>query len=740
MESDTVPIKVLCRVRPLNAQEFELPFLPVLHNDRASISLLERHFTFDKVFGPEATQEEVYIDGVSAIVNDVLTGYNGTIFAYGQTASGKTHTMEGDMRASSCSQSGITPRIIADIFKHVGKLSSHIQANLKVSYFEVYMDRVKDLLDVSKVNLPVHEDKNKIPYVKGVTEIEVESMEQVFKILNLGKSNRSVSVTNMNEHSSRSHSIFSIQLRQVNVQSEKTLHGKLYLVDLAGSEKVSKSGAEGITLREAKKINKSLSALGNVISALSEGNKNHVPYRDSKLTRILQQSLGGNSRTSIFICCSPSVLNEAETRSSLMFGQRAKTIKNQIQVNEELTADEWRKRYEKEKEKTARLRTKLAQYEIAPGPPSDLSPDIIPKSLPSSAPQSPALTSHSSMPSLSAHQLTDMCQECLRYQHDISRLCQQLDDKDDELGERSRDILSLEHELANERQRMKALSQDNTVLIDEHKAIESKYINGQEEVRAIIAALEELTGTYQDMEVKHRLKTEECDVKCHQVSRLEEALAATEDELAKLKVKLDENKSRTVGMFLDLFNDFSHVTLNDKLKAAADIYKSTSGLNLPPTATPKQNLVLSASENSSLSSRLQSDSDSPNSATTSSLYSSQSVLDLSPTSPSKNLMTQSLCDLRLDTDTVTPTGYHGSQAFQERVGGLRDRLSLLLESNYRGVVTHPDSSSSYIRNIRQRRLKPNSGGRVFTVFSRAARKGKFGSADEILPMQLGRHF
>merc|ERR1712227_35124 len=256
----------MCRFRPLNSAEQERgdAFLPSFPAED-QVKFDDKTYSFDRVFPESTTQANVYEHAALPIVKDVLAGFNGTMFAYGQTSSGKTHTMEGVLHDPKLQ--GIIPRIVDDIFQHIYGMDESIEFHIKVSYFEIYLDKIRDLLDVTKANLPVHEDANRVPYVKGATERFVVSPDDVMDVVDEGKGNRSVATTNMNEHSSRSHSIFLIQVAQENKQTETKLTGKLYLVDLAGSEKIGKTGAEGETLEEAKNINKSLSALGNVIAA-----------------------------------------------------------------------------------------------------------------------------------------------------------------------------------------------------------------------------------------------------------------------------------------------------------------------------------------------------------------------------------------------------------------------------------------------------------------------------------------
>ncbi|KAL1401639.1 hypothetical protein pipiens_006459, partial [Culex pipiens pipiens] len=527
-------------------------------------------YLFDKVFKPNATQEKVYNEAAKSIVSDVLAGYNGTIFAYGQTSSGKTHTMEGVI--GDPGKQGIIPRIVNDIFNHIYSMEVNLEFHIKVSYYEIYMDKIRDLLDVSKVNLSVHEDKNRVPYVKGATERFVSSPEDVFEVIEEGKSNRHIAVTNMNEHSSRSHSVFLINVKQENLENQKKLSGKLYLVDLAGSEKVSKTGAEGTVLDEAKNINKSLSALGNVISALADGNKTHIPYRDSKLTRILQESLGGNARTTIVICCSPASFNEAETKSTLDFGRRAKTVKNVVCVNEELTAEEWKRRYEREKEKNGRLKGKVEKLEaelarwragetVNEEEQLDLQ-DVMEASTPNvevllekpvvDLPVPATPSGLTMVGSISADERTALEQE-------RERLYQQLDDKDEEINQQSQYVEKLKEQIMDQEELIANTRRDYENLQAEMTRIQQENESAKEEVKEVLQALEELAVNYDQKSQEIESKNKEIDSVNDELLQKQASLNSAQSELQQLKDMSAHQKKRINEMLSNLLRDLSEV-------------------------------------------------------------------------------------------------------------------------------------------------------------------------------------
>ncbi|KAM4560684.1 kinesin heavy chain-like isoform 1-T1 [Fundulus diaphanus] len=565
-------VKVMCRFRPLSDSERSRgdKFVPKF-NGEDTVVLAGKPYVFDRVFPPSTEQIQVYDTCAKQIVKDVLGGYNGTIFAYGQTSSGKTHTMEGNLHDPH--MMGIIPRISRDIFDHIYSMDENLEFHIKVSYFEIYLDKIRDLLDVSKTNLAVHEDKNRVPYVKGCTERFVSSPEEVMDVIDEGKANRHVAVTNMNEHSSRSHSIFLINIKQENVETEMKLSGKLYLVDLAGSEKVSKTGAEGSVLDEAKNINKSLSALGNVIAALSEGTKTHVPYRDSKMTRILQDSLGGNCRTTIIICCSPSVYNEAESKSTLMFGQRAKTIKNTVSVNLELTAEEWKKKYEKEKEKNRslsimiqKLENELKRWRKGESVPVE---EQLSNRNKKSAAETPAVIESLALPTV------PLCEEeKVQYETLITNLYQQLDDKDDEINLHSQTSEKLKQQLIEQDELLVSGRQDYERLQEELNRLQRDSDSAKEEVKEVLQALEELAVNYdhksQEVENKNRCNEQLNEELAHKTAGLEVA----QRDLSALQELSSHHKKRSAEILNLLIRDLSEIGSvlgTTELKAMAEV-------------------------------------------------------------------------------------------------------------------------------------------------------------------------
>ncbi|KAL9936533.1 hypothetical protein V8E36_004601 [Tilletia maclaganii] len=362
-------VKVVTRFRPPNALELrEGGEIVVDFEGDATIKIKGASgaeaagFTFDRAFPMGTKQKDVFEYGIKETVSDVINGYNGTVFAYGQTGSGKTFTMMGS-DIDDENLKGVIPRITELIFESILASPPHLEYLVKVSYMEIYMEKIRDLLAPQNDNLQIHEEKTRGVYVKGLSDFYVGGAPDVYEIMRQGANARAVSSTNMNAESSRSHSIFVISIQQRNTETGSVKTGNLYLVDLAGSEKVGKTGASGQTLEEAKKINKSLSALGMVINALTDGKSTHIPYRDSKLTRILQESLGGNSRTTLIINASPCAYNVEETLSTLRFGMRAKSIKNKARVNAELSPAELKALLQKSKAAVEKYTAYIAQLE-----------------------------------------------------------------------------------------------------------------------------------------------------------------------------------------------------------------------------------------------------------------------------------------------------------------------------------------------------------------------------------------
>ncbi|KAJ6906633.1 kinesin-like protein KIN-12E isoform X1 [Populus alba x Populus x berolinensis] len=350
-------VQVIIRLRPLSGSEISVQGHSKCVRQESCQTITwtghpESRFTFDLVADETVTQEKIFKVAGLPMVDNCMGGYNSCMFAYGQTGSGKTHTMLGDIEGGTRRHSvncGMTPRVFEYLFSRIQKekearKEEKIKFTCKCSFLEIYNEQILDLLDPSSSNLQIREDVKKGIYVDNLKEIEVASARDVLQQLIQGAANRKVATTNMNHASSRSHSVFTCIIESKWESQGVTHHrfARLNLVDLAGSERQKSSGAEGERLKEATNINKSLSTLGLVIMnlvSISNGKSLHVPYRDSKLTFLLQDSLGGNSKTIIIANISPSLCCSLETLSTLKFAQRAKFIKNNAIINEDASGD-----------------------------------------------------------------------------------------------------------------------------------------------------------------------------------------------------------------------------------------------------------------------------------------------------------------------------------------------------------------------------------------------------------------
>ncbi|RZB68118.1 Kinesin-like protein KIN-4A isoform C [Glycine soja] len=369
-------VKVAVHVRPLIGEEKVqgckdcVSVVP----GKPQVQIGAHSFTFDHVYGSTGSPSSAMFDEcVASLVDGLFQGYNATVLAYGQTGSGKTYTM-GTGFKDGC-QEGIIPQVMSSLFNKIETLKHQNEFQLHVSFIEILKEEVRDLLDPSSMNKPetanghagkvtipgkppiqIRESSNGVITLAGSTEVSVTTLKEMAACLEQGSLSRATGSTNMNNQSSRSHAIFTITLEQMrklnshgeislnDTMNEEYLCAKLHLVDLAGSERAKRTGSDGLRFKEGVHINKGLLALGNVISALGDEKKRkegvHVPYRDSKLTRLLQDSLGGNSRTVMIACISPADINAEETLNTLKYANRARNIQNKPVVNRDPMSNE----------------------------------------------------------------------------------------------------------------------------------------------------------------------------------------------------------------------------------------------------------------------------------------------------------------------------------------------------------------------------------------------------------------
>eukprot|EP00698_Gefionella_okellyi_P023850 TRINITY_DN8263_c0_g1_i2.p1 TRINITY_DN8263_c0_g1~~TRINITY_DN8263_c0_g1_i2.p1 ORF type:complete len:849 (-),score=165.35 TRINITY_DN8263_c0_g1_i2:939-3485(-) len=407
-------VQVIARVRPVGS---EMKRCLRVDTEAQSVVLRpaaerqsERVFTFDWVADESSTQDQVFEKIGHDMVSTCLSGTHGTVFAYGQTGSGKTHTMQGPTESAENPNRGLIPRILAELFESIAE-DRERDYTCRVTFVEIYNDLITDLLSPSQA-LHLREDGARGVFVDGALEETVVSAADAYQLLLIGSRSRHIASTSMNRASSRSHSVFTVAVESRRSDDVVMKYARLNLVDLAGSERQHDTLTEGKTLKEAGRINRSLSALGNVILALCDiaaGRTRHIHFRDSKLTYLLKDSLGGNTRTCMIATVSPTLSCMAETLSTLKFAQRAKQIKNRVTVNEDVLwggVDELQAEVRRLRGELSKAQLIIERLKVAPLPTSlpqmlaiaEAVPVVSAAELePASRVQSPSLSTRSSM-------------------------------------------------------------------------------------------------------------------------------------------------------------------------------------------------------------------------------------------------------------------------------------------------------------------------------------------------------
>eukprot|EP00737_Agarophyton_chilense_P002856 gb/GEZJ01003288.1/.p1 GENE.gb/GEZJ01003288.1/~~gb/GEZJ01003288.1/.p1 ORF type:complete len:1137 (-),score=212.08 gb/GEZJ01003288.1/:591-4001(-) len=539
------------------------------------ISSGKKTYTYDHVYGISATQAEVYEGVVEPIVDEVLEGYNCTVFAYGQTGTGKTHTMEGrrddDMtevyQRRMAENAGIIPRAVKQIFDHLRSLTD--EHSVRVSHLELYNEQLTDLLgpehDTVVDSLRVYEDPQKGTFVQGLEDVVVRSEDEIFAVLDRSAMKRKTAETLMNKYSSRSHSVFSItiHIKQSTPDGADLLKvGKLNLVDLAGSENIGRSGAVKGRAREAGNINQSLLTLGRVITALVDRHP-HIPYRDSKLTRLLQESLGGRNKTCVIATVTPGSSSLEETASTLDYAYRAKSIKNRPTVNQMIAKHVLLKEYTEE---ISRLKRELDATREKNG--VYLPPDEFERLQAMSCQQRDAINNLETQTEENEQKMETLKQKLTQTQ---TALC-----RDQELLKETRHILlETSNELTQTKETLATTKQQRdeyNFLTKTHVATESRlYQQGSQLQDDLSSCVFEAQALHDRLEVATNLEKENTD----NLSNLKQSIALSTAEISSI---LDRHTKRQIESVRESRTNMEKVSdiLKDKLTAVDEEMKKLS--------------------------------------------------------------------------------------------------------------------------------------------------------------------
>uniref|UniRef100_A0A4W5PKX5 Kinesin-like protein n=1 Tax=Hucho hucho TaxID=62062 RepID=A0A4W5PKX5_9TELE len=562
-------IQVVVRCRPFNNAERKSAAHGVIDTveNRKEINVrtggigdkaARKTYTFDMVFGPAAKQIDVYKSVVCPILDEVIGGYNCTVFAYGQTGTGKTFTMEGERSPNEeftweeDPLAGIIPRTLHQIFE---KLSDNgTEFSVKVSLLEIYNEELFDLLspfpDVTERLQLFDDPRNKRGVIiKGLEEITVHNKNEVYQILERGSAKRKTASTLMNAYSSRSHSVFSvtIHMKEITVDGEELVKiGKLNLVDLAGSENIGRSGAVDKRAREAGNINQSLLTLGRVITALVE-KRPHVPYRESKLTRILQDSLGGRTKTSIIATVSPASINLEETLSTLDYANRAKNIMNKPEVNQKLTKRTLIKEYTEEIE---RLKRDLAATRDKNG--VYLSSENYESMAAAISSQEEHITEYTEKISAVEEELKSVIELFEDHKEKLDKCTNDLEEKNQKLQETHRDLQKTKQKLTEEE-----------FIVSELATTEEKlYTTADKLLTTVDASTKDVSGLHAKLERKKKVEEHNSEIQMSFAECMDAMFSqmqnSVEDQHSKHQGMLDSYKT-SVGAMATVATSFCSI-------------------------------------------------------------------------------------------------------------------------------------------------------------------------------------